>query len=129
MKRPVLIKASFFVDTDLFQHLSQWEKAMMDFYAAHGAELERLSVLGGGDADVFYTVTKLSVIPTPEVKQGKGIDLKKAMSTENPKLRKNTKPLVRIKETFHPKRAFSTGRELKRKVGKLNMPKFKPQGT
>lgn len=129
--RKVIIKASYFVDTDLFQHVSQWERAMMDFFAAHGAEMDRISVLGAGDGSLFYTVRKLAMIAP--VSQPKPSDatkrMKEAKQSVNPALKKDPTPFAKIKEDSRPKRTFNPGSTQVGKVGKLSMGGQKPQGT
>lgn len=130
--KKALIKVSYFIDTDIFQHVSQFEKAQMDFFAAHGAELDRITVLGAGDGNLFYTVSKIQMIsPVAQPKKSEGLTnkLQQVKNQVNPSLKKNTKPLVNIKEDVHTKRIFSAGIPQLGKIRTISMGGQKPQGT
>ena len=126
-----LIKASFFVDGDTFQRVSQWESSLNDFYAAHGMVMDRITVVGAGDGELFYILRKIESPAIVEPKQTNGLT-KKMMdvkSKENPGLKKGGKPLVNVKEVNRSKRTFDAGKLQFGKVGKLTMAKIPPQGT
>ena len=130
--KKALIKTSFFIDTDIFQHVSQFEGALLDFFVAHGAEMERVTVLGAGDGNLFYTIRRMqTVIPVAQPKKNDGLS-KKMMEVKNkvnPSLNKNTKPLVVIKEENRAKRIFNAGKEQFGKIRKISFDNSKPQGT
>lgn len=62
MNKPAIIKATFLIDTDVFQRVSQWESSLIDFYAAHGVEIERIQVIGGGDNDLYYSINPMDMV-------------------------------------------------------------------
>lgn len=130
--RKVLIKASYFVDTDLFQHVSQWEKAMMYFFAQRGGEMEKMEVLGSGPGELFYTIKKIqegSIVAMPKNTEGLSKKLQQVKNQVNPSLKKNTKPLVVIKEDNRPRRIFNPGTPQKGTIRKISFNNQKPQGT
>lgn len=126
-----LIKASFFVDTDVFQRVSQWESSISDFYAAHGIAMDRINVVGAGDSELVYVLRKIESVEVKPPKQTDGLTKKlfDIKSKDNPGLKKNPKPLVNIRDVSRPKRTFNPGKIQAVKIGKLNMAKLPPQGT
>ena len=130
MKR-ALIRVSYFIDTDIFQHVSQFESAQRDFFAAHGAELDRIQVMGAGDGNLFYTINKMEDKSVPQPKQTEGLSKKmqEVKKQVNPSLNKNTKPLVNFKQTERPKRSFNPGKPQFGKIRTISMGGQKPQGT
>ena len=130
--KKAIIKTSFFVDTDLFQHVSQFESALMDFFTAHGAEMDRITVLGAGDGSLFYTIRRIqTVVPVAQPKNNGGLDKKmqEAKRQTNPSLNKNSKPLVNIKVENRAKRTFNAGKEQFGKIRTISFNNQKPQGT
>lgn len=130
--KKVLIKTNFFIDTDLFQHYSQFESSLMDFFAAHGAEMERIMDLSSGDDSKFYTVRRMQVmIPIAQPKSGESLNKKmqEVKKQTNPSLKKNPRPLVKISVENRPKRTFNAGSVQLGKIQKLSMGTLPAQGT
>lgn len=130
--KKVLIKTNFFIDTDLFQHYSQFESSLMDFFAAHGAEMERIVDLSSGDDSKFYTIRRIQVmIPVAQPKSGESLvkKMQEVKNKVNPALGKNTKPLVNIKIENRAKRTFNAGKQQVGKIQKISMGNLPAQGT
>ena len=130
-KQPVMIRAAFFLDTDVFQHLSQWEKSLMDFYSAHGVEIERIRVMGAGEGELFYTVSDMDVFDKPvERKEIKPIETKlleeRKIEVKRPISKKLDVSIGGIKPEERVKLTFSKGHMLPRTVGEVPTIRYKP---
>src|SRR4030067_1530816 len=131
-KQIVLIKSFFFLNTDVFQHLSQWEKSLMDFYIAHGVEMEKVRVMGAGDGELFYIVKDVSEFNKKiENKQVKKTNTPKLLEKINVEERKPHKERYKvsigtIKEKEREKLNFSKGRYLPRNIGETPIIRYRP---
>lgn len=67
-KQTAIIRTMFFVETDVFQRLSQWEKAMMDFYAKHGVDMERVNVYGAENTEQIYVLKSMDKVDKAQVR-------------------------------------------------------------
>jgi len=131
-RRTVIIKATFFLDTDAFQHLSQWEKSLMDFYAEHGVEVERISVMGAGESQLFYTVRDMDVFnrkisDKAEKPQSSTKLLEKRKIEEKRALPKKMDISTgNIREKDRPEIRYSKGRHLPKAIREVPTIKYRP---
>lgn len=91
-KQTVILRPMFFVETDVFTKLSTWERAMADFYAQHGVEMEKATLMGTGESEPIYVLRNIDEFD----KLRKGENVPKEPNKK--KVAVMQKPLAKLKE-------------------------------
>ena len=94
-KQTVVLRPMFFVESDVFTKLSTWERAMSEFYAAYGIEMEKVSMMGAGEGEPIYVLRNIDDFDKLRTGENapKEIKIKKVVEMQKPlaKLRSKTK--------------------------------------